>query len=159
MFFYLKLLKMPKFQKPRPGPESSDLHEVDAAAAAGTGSDLDALMAAIKQTEQSVLTKIDSSVMAAEGNLHKKIDNLASDLRTEILNVRTEFKKIGGCGGHGCRPHHSQRQAFLHLPRLLGHRQEKESCLYRGERIASPVCGCEIRPAVSSYTEDYGPSG
>lgn len=67
---------------------------MDAAAAAGTGSDLDVLMAAIKQTEQSVLTKIDSSVMAAEGNLHKKIDNLASDLRTEILNVRTEFKKI-----------------------------------------------------------------
>lgn len=84
---------MPKSQKPKLGPDSSDLLEADAAAAAGTGSDLDVLMAAIKQTEQSVLTKIDSSVTAAEGNLHKKMDNLASELRAEILNVRTEFKK------------------------------------------------------------------
>lgn len=85
---------MPKSQKPKPGPDASDLLDVDPAAEAGSGSDLDAIMAAIKQTEQSVLTKIDSSVMAAAGELHKKIDNLASDLRTDILNVRAEFKKV-----------------------------------------------------------------
>ncbi|CAI5689230.1 unnamed protein product [Oreochromis niloticus] len=84
---------MPKSHKPRPGPDASDLPDVDPAAEVGSGSDLGAIMAAIKQTEQNVLAKIDSSVMAAAGELHKKIDNLASDLRTEILNVRAEFAK------------------------------------------------------------------
>ncbi|CAI5670261.1 unnamed protein product [Oreochromis niloticus] len=84
---------MPKSLKPRPGPDASDLPDVDPAAGVGSGSDLGAIMAAIKQTEQNVLAKIDSSVMAAAGELHKKIDNLASDLRTEILNVRAEFAK------------------------------------------------------------------
>ena len=84
---------MPRYQKPKLGPDASDSPDVDPAEA-GSGSDLDAIIAAIKQTEQSVLTKIDSSVMAAAGKLHKKIDGLASDLRTEILNVRAEFTKV-----------------------------------------------------------------
>lgn len=45
-----------------------------------SGSDLDTIMAAIKHTEQCVLTKIDSPVMAAAAELHKKIYNLGSDL-------------------------------------------------------------------------------
>ncbi|CAJ1081223.1 hypothetical protein JOB18_016505 [Xyrichtys novacula] len=85
---------MPKSQKPKPGPDASDSLDVEPPAEASSGSDLDAIMAAIKQTEQSVLTKIDSSVMAAAGKLDKKIDSLASDLRTEIPNVRVEFKKV-----------------------------------------------------------------
>lgn len=51
-------------------------------------------MAAIKQTEQCVLTKINSSVTSTAGELHKNIDNLADDLKTEILSVRAEFTKV-----------------------------------------------------------------
>lgn len=71
-----------------------DSPDVDPPARVEPGSDTNAIMAAIKQMEQCVLTKIDSSVMAAAGELHKKIDNLASDLRKEILNVLVEFTKV-----------------------------------------------------------------
>ena len=74
---------MPKSQ----GPDASDSLDVDPAAEAGSEPDLDAIMAAIKRSEQSVLTKIDSSVMAAAGKLHKKIDDLASDLRSAFFWV------------------------------------------------------------------------
>lgn len=87
---------MPKSYKPKPGPEAPDFPDVDLAAEVGPGPDLEAIMAAIKQSEQSVLAKIDSSVMVAAGKLHKKIDDLASDLRTEILSVRAEFGKVIG---------------------------------------------------------------
>lgn len=33
-------------------------------------------------------------VMAAAGELHRKIENLASDLRTQILSVRAECTKV-----------------------------------------------------------------
>ncbi len=85
---------MPKSQKPKSGPDASDSPEVDLAAGVGSGSDLYAIMVAIEQSEQCVLTKIDSSVMEAAGKLHTKIDNLAMDLRTEILSVRAEFTKV-----------------------------------------------------------------
>lgn len=84
---------MPKSLKQKPGPDASDLPGADPAAGVGAGPDLDAIMAAIKQTEQNVLAKIDSSVMAAAGELHKKIDDLAGDLRSEVLSVRAEFAK------------------------------------------------------------------
>ena len=145
---------MPKSQKLKSGMEASD-----PAAEAGSGSDADAIMTAIKQMEQRVLTKIDSSVMAAAGELHKKMDNLASDSRTQILSVYAEFTKVNeevqkermgmlrgqqlsnstaflesGCSskGHGCRSHHPQQQAFLHLPRLLSRCQKRESSIHRG---------------------------
>ena len=41
-----------------------------------------------------MLAKIDSSVMAAADKLHKEIDSLASDLKTEILNVRADFTSV-----------------------------------------------------------------
>lgn len=85
---------MPKSQKSKLGPDASDSPDADPPIRSESGSDTDVIMAAIKQSEQCVLTKIDSSVMAAAGELHKKIDNLASDLGKEILNVRTEFMKV-----------------------------------------------------------------
>lgn len=87
---------MPKSHKPRPGPDAPDLPDVDPPVEVGSGSDLGAIMAAIKQTEQNVLAKIDSSVMAAAGELHKKIDNLASDFKDrnpECARLRRLLKK------------------------------------------------------------------
>ncbi|KAL7397156.1 hypothetical protein ABVT39_004763 [Epinephelus coioides] len=85
---------MPKSQKPKSGLDASDSPDVEPAARTESGSDADAIMAALKRTEQCVLTKIDASVMEAAGKLHEKIDDLASDLRKEILNVRADFTKV-----------------------------------------------------------------
>ncbi|CAB1433779.1 unnamed protein product [Pleuronectes platessa] len=85
---------MPKYQKPKPGPDALDSPDVDPTAEACSRSDLETIMSAIKQSERSVLTRIDSSVMAAADKLHKEIDSLASDLKTEILNVRAEFTRV-----------------------------------------------------------------
>lgn len=70
---------MPKSQRLKSGPDASDSPDADPPTRAAPGSDTDAILAALKQTEQFVLTKIDSSVMAAAGELHKKpqTDNLA----------------------------------------------------------------------------------
>uniref|UniRef100_A0A3Q3ED67 Reverse transcriptase domain-containing protein n=1 Tax=Labrus bergylta TaxID=56723 RepID=A0A3Q3ED67_9LABR len=85
---------MPKYQKPKAGPNAADLPDADPPGGATPLSDADTIMVALKQTEHCMLTKIDSSVMAATGELHKKIDNLTADLRSEISNVRTEFRKV-----------------------------------------------------------------
>ena len=85
---------MPKSRKPKSELEALDSPDVYPAAEVGSGSDADAVIAAKKQTKQCVLTKIDSSVTAAAGELRKKIDNLASDLTTEILSVCAEFTKL-----------------------------------------------------------------
>ncbi|KAF0039250.1 hypothetical protein F2P81_007485 [Scophthalmus maximus] len=85
---------MPKSHRLRSDPEASESHNADTPERPESVSDADAIMAALKRTVQCVLTKIDSSVLAAAGELHKKIDNLSSDLSSEILNVRTKFTKV-----------------------------------------------------------------
>ncbi|KAI4814564.1 hypothetical protein KUCAC02_003754 [Chaenocephalus aceratus] len=85
---------MSRNQRPKPGPNAADSPEEDKAGSAEPLSDTQAIMAALKRTEQCVLTKIDSTVTAAVGELHTKIDNLSRDLRSEIFNVRTEFTKV-----------------------------------------------------------------
>lgn len=85
---------MPKNLKSKAGPDASDSPGTDLPERAEAMLDADAIMAALKRTEQCVLTKIDSSVTVAAGELHKKIDNLSSDLRSELLSVRTELTKV-----------------------------------------------------------------
>ncbi|KAL3045385.1 hypothetical protein OYC64_013621 [Pagothenia borchgrevinki] len=85
---------MPKSQRLMPGPNAADSPEKVTSGTAEPLSDAQTIMAALKRTEQCVLTKIDSTVTAAAGELHTKIDNLSRDLRSEILNVRTEFAKV-----------------------------------------------------------------
>jgi len=85
---------MPKSQRSKPGPNATDSPEKVTAGSAEPLSDTQTIMIALKQTEQCVLTKIDSTVTAAVGELHTKIDNLSRDLRSEICNVRTEFVKV-----------------------------------------------------------------
>lgn len=80
---------MPKSQRLKSGPDASDSPDADPPTRAAPGSDTDAILAALKQTEQFVLTKIDSSVMAAAGELHKKTNKQIT--WREILNVRAEF--------------------------------------------------------------------
>lgn len=84
---------MPKNPKSKSSPDASDSLDADPPGRVEPMSDTDTIMAALQRTEQSVLAKIDSSVTAAAGELHKKIDNLSSDMRSEILNVRTELTK------------------------------------------------------------------
>ncbi|KAK1886267.1 Myosin-3 [Dissostichus eleginoides] len=85
---------MPKSQRSKPGPKSTDSPEEVTAESTEPLSDTQTIMAALKRTEQCVLNKIDSTVTAAVGELHTKIDNLSRDLRSEISNVRTEFTKV-----------------------------------------------------------------
>ncbi|KAK1898125.1 LINE-1 type transposase domain containing protein 1 [Dissostichus eleginoides] len=85
---------MPKSQRSKPGPNATDSPEKVTAESTEPLSDTQTIMAALKRTEQCVLNKIDSTVTAAVGELHTKIDNLSRDLRSEISNVRTEFTKV-----------------------------------------------------------------
>ncbi|KAF3861167.1 hypothetical protein F7725_001422 [Dissostichus mawsoni] len=85
---------MPKSQRSKPGPNATDSPEKVTAESTEPLSDTQTIMAALKRTEQCVLNKIDSTVTAAVGELHTKIDNLSRDLRSEISNVRTEFTKM-----------------------------------------------------------------
>ncbi|KAI9525165.1 hypothetical protein NQZ68_009365 [Dissostichus eleginoides] len=85
---------MPKSQRSKPGPNATDSPEKVTAESTEPLSDTQTIMAALKRTEQCALNKIDSTVTAAVGELHTKIDNLSRDLRSEISNVRTEFTKV-----------------------------------------------------------------
>ncbi|KAF3844172.1 hypothetical protein F7725_013513 [Dissostichus mawsoni] len=84
---------MPKSQRPKPGPNATDSPEEVTAESTEPLSDTQTIMAALKRTEQCVLNKIDSTVTAAVGELHTKIDNLSRDLRSEISNVVEDVKK------------------------------------------------------------------
>ncbi|KAK1904146.1 Interleukin-1-binding protein [Dissostichus eleginoides] len=85
---------MPKSQRLKPGLSAADSPEKVTAGTAEPLSVAQTIMAALQRTEHCVLTKIYSTVTAAVGELHTKIDNLSRDLRSEILNVRTEFTKV-----------------------------------------------------------------
>ncbi|KAI4813071.1 hypothetical protein KUCAC02_024423 [Chaenocephalus aceratus] len=56
---------MQRNQRPKPGPNATDSPEEDKAGSAEPLPDIQAIMAALKRTEQCVLTKIDSTVTAA----------------------------------------------------------------------------------------------
>ncbi|KAF3837859.1 hypothetical protein F7725_009627 [Dissostichus mawsoni] len=77
------------------------------------------IMAALKRTEHCVLTKIDSTVTAAVGELHTKIDNLSRDLISEILNVRTEFTKFLKMLGRRTQLFYSRIDYFIVDDQLL----------------------------------------
>ncbi|KAI4800024.1 hypothetical protein KUCAC02_016561 [Chaenocephalus aceratus] len=84
---------MPKSQRLKPGPNTVDSPEKVTAGTVEPLSDAQTIMAALKRT-QCVLTKIDSTVTAAVGELHTKIDNLSRDLRSEILNVKSSTHRV-----------------------------------------------------------------
>ncbi|KAJ4938114.1 hypothetical protein JOQ06_002740, partial [Pogonophryne albipinna] len=75
---------MQKNQRPKPGPNAADSPEEDTAGLAEPLSDTQSIMAALKRTEQCVLTKIDSTVTVAVVNrLVDKTEDLESRQRRD----------------------------------------------------------------------------
>lgn len=77
--------------KVKPGLEAPDSPDTETPEKPET--DVSTIIAALKKTEQCILAKIDTSLAAVAGELHKKMDDLSSGLRAEITGVHTELSK------------------------------------------------------------------
>ncbi len=83
---------MQKNPKAKPGLEGPDSHGAESTEKSETLSNVNAVMAALKNTGQSVLTKMDSSLTAVADELHKKIGNLLNDLKSEITSYLKQLR-------------------------------------------------------------------